>query len=143
MFFRQCSECDKESSDSEVENVDTSAPRKLRHPIKDNNDKNGQMDDSSDLSRLFSDSNVSSNSLPVSPGNRVKKPSNGILGATSFTVRKKSLDSEEIGQGTKPNKKRKLSVTDSEEPRQHIKIFVSTDSMFLFITHFYLVVPSN
>lgn len=29
--FRQCSECDKESSGSEVERVDTSAPRKLRH----------------------------------------------------------------------------------------------------------------
>lgn len=28
---RQCSECDKESSGSEVEHVDTSAPRKLRH----------------------------------------------------------------------------------------------------------------
>lgn len=31
MNYRQCSECDKESSGSEVENVDTSAPRKLRH----------------------------------------------------------------------------------------------------------------
>lgn len=28
---RQCSECDKESSGSEVERIDTSAPRKLRH----------------------------------------------------------------------------------------------------------------
>lgn len=31
VICRQCSECDKESSGSEVERVDTSAPRKLRH----------------------------------------------------------------------------------------------------------------
>lgn len=32
-FFsiRQCSECDKESSGSDFDRVDTSAPRKLRH----------------------------------------------------------------------------------------------------------------
>lgn len=34
---RQCSECDKESSGSEVERVDTSAPRKLRHCKDDSN----------------------------------------------------------------------------------------------------------
>ncbi|XP_046836094.1 PHD finger protein 14 isoform X2 [Vespa velutina] len=33
----QCSECDKESSGSEVERVDTSAPRKLRHCKDDSN----------------------------------------------------------------------------------------------------------
>ncbi|XP_017885770.1 PHD finger protein 14 isoform X4 [Ceratina calcarata] len=33
----QCSECDKESSGSEVEHVDTSAPRKLRHCKEDSN----------------------------------------------------------------------------------------------------------
>ncbi|KAG8238985.1 hypothetical protein J437_LFUL005042 [Ladona fulva] len=36
---KQCSECDKESSGSEVECVDTEAPRKLRHYNKEGGDK--------------------------------------------------------------------------------------------------------
>jgi hypothetical protein len=31
LIFRQCSECDKESSGSDFEAVDTEAPRRLRH----------------------------------------------------------------------------------------------------------------
>ncbi len=39
-LYRQCSECDKESSSSDTENVDTDAPRKLRRCSRDRDSKN-------------------------------------------------------------------------------------------------------
>lgn len=64
-IFRQCSECDKESSDSEVEQIDTSAPRKLRHCKDDNSSFN---------SSGINDSFLSAKSEVFKPA-PVKKPS--------------------------------------------------------------------
>ncbi|KAK0095862.1 hypothetical protein PV326_007195 [Microctonus aethiopoides] len=65
----QCSECDRESSGSEVEHVDTSAPRKLRHCKEDTNNiitpPLSSSQEFNDVALIPSSSSSLSNSNPI------------------------------------------------------------------------------
>ncbi|CAH0778308.1 unnamed protein product [Bemisia tabaci] len=136
LYGWQCSECDKDSSGSEMENVDTEAPRKLRQIIKDN-DKHSQFLEFSDTSKTA----TPASSVPGSPEASNKKPANGVLEAVSGGVKRKKVkqrndslsspNSVDATQNTKPRKKRKrMESSDVDEspqqPRQHIKILIKS-----------------